>query len=64
MTSKSKTKGSAWERAIVDYLRAVGWPFAERRLANHSLTAQLEEHALESSLGHVFSSDELKLRTR
>ena len=33
MTSKSKTKGSAWERAIVDYLRTVGWPFAERRLA-------------------------------
>lgn len=33
MTSKSKAKGSAWERAIVDYLRTVGWPFAERRLA-------------------------------
>ncbi|MFE2712306.1 hypothetical protein ACFXKI_10015 [Streptomyces mirabilis] len=33
MTSKSKAKGSAWERAIVEHLRAVGWPFAERRLA-------------------------------
>lgn len=33
MTSKSKAKGSAWERAIVDYLRAAGWPFVERRLA-------------------------------
>ena len=33
MTSKSKAKGSAWERAIVEYLRAAGWPFAERRLA-------------------------------
>jgi hypothetical protein len=36
VTSKSKAKGSAWERAIVDYLRAVGWPFAERRLAGSS----------------------------
>ncbi|MDX3637772.1 hypothetical protein PV728_47885 [Streptomyces europaeiscabiei] len=36
MTSKSKAKGSAWECAIVDYLRAVGWPFAERRLAGSS----------------------------
>lgn len=35
MTSKSKAKGSAWERAIVDYLRATGWPFAERRLAGN-----------------------------
>lgn len=33
MTSKSKAKGSAWERAIVEHLRAVGWPVAERRLA-------------------------------
>jgi hypothetical protein len=33
MTSRSKAKGSAWERAIVDYLRGMGWPFAERRLA-------------------------------
>lgn len=35
MTSRSKAKGSAWERAIVDYLRTVGWPFAERRLAGN-----------------------------
>jgi hypothetical protein len=33
MTSRNKAKGSAWERAIVDYLRAAGWPFAERRIA-------------------------------
>ncbi|MFF7880952.1 hypothetical protein ACH40F_08265 [Streptomyces sp. NPDC020794] len=33
MTNRSKAKGSAWERAIVEYLRAAGWPFAERRLA-------------------------------
>ncbi|MEV0015394.1 hypothetical protein [Streptomyces tendae] len=33
MTSKNKAKGSAWERAIVEHLRAAGWPFAERRLA-------------------------------
>ncbi|HEY9353735.1 MAG TPA: hypothetical protein VIP28_10805 [Nocardioides sp.] len=33
MTSRSKAKGSAWERAIVEHLRAAGWPFAERRLA-------------------------------
>ncbi|MFJ4712691.1 hypothetical protein [Streptomyces sp. NPDC088785] len=33
MTNRNKTKGSAWERAIVDHLRANGWPFAERRIA-------------------------------
>ncbi|MFK0140661.1 hypothetical protein [Streptomyces murinus] len=33
MTSRSKAKGSAWERAIVEHLKAAGWPFAERRLA-------------------------------
>jgi hypothetical protein len=33
MTSRSKAKGSAWERAIVENLRTAGWPFAERRLA-------------------------------
>lgn len=33
MTNRNKTKGSAWERAIVDHLRTAGWPFAERRLA-------------------------------
>jgi hypothetical protein len=33
MTNRNKTKGSAWERAIVNALRAAGWPFAERRLA-------------------------------
>lgn len=33
MTNRNKNKGSAWERAIVEHLRAAGWPFAERRLA-------------------------------
>lgn len=33
MTSRNKAKGSAWEHAIVDHLRAAGWPYAERRLA-------------------------------
>jgi len=33
MTNRNKTKGSAWERAIVLALQAAGWPFAERRLA-------------------------------
>ncbi|MEU8717508.1 hypothetical protein [Streptomyces sp. NPDC048663] len=33
MTNPNKTKGSAWERAIVTALQAAGWPFAERRLA-------------------------------
>lgn len=31
--STSKAKGSAWERAIVEYLRTIAWPHAERRLA-------------------------------
>ncbi|MFI1287430.1 hypothetical protein ACH4VM_02780 [Streptomyces sp. NPDC020792] len=33
MTNRNKTKGSAWERAIVTALQAAGWPYAERRLA-------------------------------
>lgn len=33
MTSRNKAKGSAWERAIVEHLRATGWPYAERRIA-------------------------------
>ncbi|MGW5430401.1 hypothetical protein ACWET9_24795 [Streptomyces sp. NPDC004059] len=33
MTNKNKAKGSSWERAIVEHLKAAGWPFAERRLA-------------------------------
>jgi hypothetical protein len=33
VTNRNKTKGSAWERAIVEHLKAAGWPFAERRLA-------------------------------
>jgi hypothetical protein len=28
--SASKRKGNRWETAIVDYLRAQGWPHAER----------------------------------
>lgn len=31
--SANKDKGSAWERSIVDYLRTLAWPHAERRLA-------------------------------
>lgn len=37
MTNRNKTKGSAWERAIVEALRAAGWPHAERRLAGAAL---------------------------
>lgn len=33
MSSRSKAKGSAAERSLVDYLRRQGWPHAERRLA-------------------------------
>ncbi|MFF9129149.1 hypothetical protein [Streptomyces sp. NPDC014806] len=37
MTNRNKTKGSAWERAIVDFLRSAGWPHAERRLAGSAI---------------------------
>jgi Holliday junction resolvase len=33
MPNPSKKRGSAWERAIVEHLRTVGWPYAERRIA-------------------------------
>lgn len=33
MTSRSKAKGSSAERAVVEHLRANGFPYAERRLA-------------------------------
>ena len=29
--SRERAKGTAWESAIVQYLRDVGWPHAERR---------------------------------
>lgn len=32
--SRSRTKGTAWESALVDYLRANGAPHAERRALN------------------------------
>lgn len=34
--SANKQKGSAWERAITEHLKAAGWPYAERRLAGSS----------------------------
>lgn len=36
MTSRSKAKGSGAERAVVEHLRANGFPHAERRLAGSS----------------------------
>jgi hypothetical protein len=30
--NRSKAKGTAWERRIVEHLRANGWPDAERRV--------------------------------
>lgn len=36
MSSASKQKGSAHERAVVEYLKANGWKHAERRLAGDS----------------------------
>jgi hypothetical protein len=31
LVSASRRKGTAWESAIVDHLRAEGWPHVERR---------------------------------
>lgn len=36
MTNPNKAKGSGAERAVVELLRACGWPYAERRLAGSS----------------------------
>ena len=36
MANRSKAKGTAWESAIVTYLRDRGWPHAERRTLNGS----------------------------
>ena len=36
MTNPNKAKGSGAERAVVETLRATGWPYAERRLAGSS----------------------------
>jgi len=35
--NRSKQKGTAWERAVVDYLRSNGQPYAERRALNGAL---------------------------
>lgn len=32
VTNRSKAKGSAWERRLVDFLAVNGFPFAERRV--------------------------------
>lgn len=37
MVNRSKQKGTSWESAIVDYLRAYGWPHVERRTLNGAL---------------------------
>lgn len=29
--SASKAKGTRWESAVVEFLKGVGWPYAERR---------------------------------
>lgn len=36
MSNPSKAKGTAWESAIVAYLRDRGWTYAERRTLNGS----------------------------
>lgn len=35
--SAARRKGTAWESAVVDLLRASGWPHAERRAMNGAL---------------------------
>lgn len=35
--NRPKTRGTAWESAIVTYLRDRGWPHAERRATNGRL---------------------------
>lgn len=37
MVNRSKAKGTAWEQSVVDFLRARGWPNAERRATNGRL---------------------------
>lgn len=37
MVNRSKAKGTAWERAVVDFLQQRGWPNAERRATNGRL---------------------------
>lgn len=32
--SASKRRGTAWESAVVDFLRGAGWPHVERRALN------------------------------
>lgn len=37
MSNPSGRKGTAWETAVVEYLKAVGWPDAERRRLSGAL---------------------------
>ena len=37
MTNRSKSRGTAWESAVVTYLQARGWPHAERRALHGAL---------------------------
>ena len=34
MSNPSKQRGTAWETAVVDYMRKHGFPYAERRVTN------------------------------
>jgi hypothetical protein len=36
VVNRARIKGTSWETVIVDYLRAAGWPHAERRALNGS----------------------------
>jgi hypothetical protein len=37
MVNRSKARGTAWESAIVTYLKAMGWPHVERRALSGGL---------------------------
>src|SRR5580698_1111493 len=39
MANPSKRKGSAWESAVVEYLKVSGFPYAERRVQRGSVDA-------------------------
>lgn len=57
--SASRAKGTAWETAIVTYLRTRGWPHAERR----TLAGRLDRGDINGVIGLVVETKNAKAVT-
>ena len=59
MANRSKQRGTAWETAIVNCLKAKGWPFTERR----ALSGNLDRGDIAGIPGVVIEAKDVKRHT-